>query len=383
MMVGRGSPGRPLFSAKNDKFLKSPHGEQPPKSQKQTQTESIHPNHRGKSKHYTSKLPPIYHIFEILILPLHHHPAINMTQNMTQQNNPPHSQNVSVLWNPNIIGLARIIGRNIANITCLCLLTIIASKGYAKSASDLKSFAHTTTHHTGFSKPPVLSKQYVNWWRHHGSPEPIMGWKGIDSLVKSNIPELNQLLDKQGKLVFLLNLKVSKKGKVDYIEIFDSNLPDTSIHSKLASELRKTLFTPFRSNKGKIINENCLVLMELSALMPSPDSMQNDTLIPNKEIKSARFLGGEDLFLRYVSNEFVYPGRCLDANINGYVLIRFMVDRNGFVSRCQIMEGSSACPEFGKEAIRIFYLCPKWIPATHEGKNINAYFQVPINMRVN
>jgi hypothetical protein len=47
------------------------------------------------------------------------------------------------------------------------------------------------------------------------------------------------------------------------------------------------------------------------------------------------------------------------------------------------MEGSSACPEFGKEAIRIFYLCPKWIPATHEGKNINAYFQVPINMRVN
>ena len=210
-----------------------------------------------------------------------------------------------------------------------------------------------------------------------------MGWKALDSLVKSNIPELNQIVNKQGKLVFLLNLKIGKKGKVDYVEIFDSNLPDTTIHSKLASALIKIPFTPYRSNKGKAIKENCLVLMELSSLLPSPESMQNDTLIPNKEIKSARFLGGEDLFLRYVSDEFVYPGRCLDANINGYVLIRFMVDRNGFVSRCQIMEGSSACPEFGKEAIRIFYLCPKWIPATHEGKNINAYFQVPINMRVN
>jgi TonB family protein len=240
-----------------------------------------------------------------------------------------------------------------------------------------------SNNNTQLAKPPVLSKQYVNWWRHNGSPAPVMGWKSLDSSVKSTIPELKQLVDKQGKLVFLLNLKVSKKGKVDNIEIFDSNLPDTSIHSKLASALYKVQFTPFRSNKGKIISENCLVLMELSALLPSPDSMQNDTLIPNKEIKSARFLGGEDLFLRYVSNEFVYPGRCLDANINGYVLIRFMVDRNGFVSRCQIMEGSSACPEFGKEAIRIFYLCPKWIPATHEGKNINAYFQVPINMRVN
>ena len=315
--------------------------------------------------------------------------SINMNQSMTQQIAPPHSHKYSALLNPNIIGLARIIGRKAAQTLCICLLTVIASIGYAKSAGYANSTVEIETsvllpiHNTNITKPPVLSKQHVNWWRHNGSPEPIMGWKALDSLVKSNITELNQVVDKQGKLVFLLNLKIGKKGKVDYVEIFDSNLPDTTIHSKLASALIKIPFTPYRSNKGKIISENCLVLMELSALLPSQESMQNDTLIPNKEIKSARFLGGEDLFLRYVSDEFVYPGRCLDANINGYVLIRFMVDRNGFVSRCQIMEGSSACTEFGKEAIRIFYLCPKWIPATHEGKNINAYFQVPINMRVN
>ena len=310
-------------------------------------------------------------------------PSINMNQSMNHQNTPPALFKYPHFRNTNINGFVRSIGQNAAHLICIGLLTIIASTGLSKSQIQVSTALVPSNNHAQLTKPPVLSKQYVNWWRHHGSPAPVMGWKSLDSSVKSTIPELNQLVDKQGKLVFLLNLKVSKKGKVDYIEIFDSNLPDTSIHSKLASELRKTLFTPFRSNKGKIINENCLVLMELSALLPSPDSMQNDTLIPNKEIKSARFLGGEDLFLRYVSNEFVYPGRCLDANINGYVLIRFMVDRNGFVSRCQIMEGSSACPEFGKEAIRIFYLCPKWIPATHEGKNINAYFQVPINMRVN
>lgn len=173
------------------------------------------------------------------------------------------------------------------------------------------------------------------------------------------------------------------KRKIDFSEIFDSNILDTTLLNKLNATLYKIPFTPYKSSKGKVIRENCLVLMELSALLPSPESMQNDTLIPNKEIKSARFLGGEDLFLRYVSDEFVYPNRCLDANINGYVLIRFMVDRNGLVSRCQIIEGSSACPEFGKEAIRIFYLCPKWIPATHEEKNINAYFQVPISLKIN
>ena len=382
-MAGRGFPGRPLFNVQTINFSKpewrttteitneNANGEHPSKSQRKIQAHTYPNSHPfiiflNYSFRFCTSIP-----------------SINMNQSMNHQNTPPALFKNPLLWNPSISGFTRIIGQNSAHLICIGLLTIIASTGISKSQTHISTAFMPSNNNTQLAKPPVLSKQYVNWWRHNGSPAPVMGWKSLDSSVKSTIPELNQLVDKQGKLVFLLNLKVSKKGKVDYIEIFDSNLPDTSIHSKLASALYKVQFTPFRSNKGKIINENCLVLMELSALLPSPDSMQNDTLIPNKEIKSARFLGGEDLFLRYVSNEFVYPGRCLDANINGYVLIRFMVDRNGFVSRCQIMEGSSACPEFGKEAIRIFYLCPKWIPATHEGKNINAYFQVPINMRVN
>jgi TonB family protein len=262
-------------------------------------------------------------------------------------------------------------------------LISVVTMGNLKSINNFSSISLAPIHNQHHAKPPVLSKQNVNWWRRQGSPEPIMGWKTLDSILKTNISELNQQVDKQGKWVFLLNLNVGKKGKVNFVEIFDSNVADTTLLNKLNSQLYKIPFTPYKSSKGKIIHENCLVLMELSALLPSEESMRNDTLISNKEIKSARFLGGEDLFLRYVSDEFVYPSRCLESEINGYVLIRFMVDRNGFVSRCQIIEGSRACPEFGKEAIRIFYLCPKWIPATHEGKNINAYFQVPISLKVN
>lgn len=283
----------------------------------------------------------------------------------------------------NTKGLIKFNGQNAKHLLWVILLFSVGTIGNLKSMDNFGSIAFAPRKNQHIAKPPVLSKQHVNWWRRKGSPEPIMGWKALDSIVKTNIPELNQQVDKQGKLVFLLNLKVGKKGKIHFAEIFDSNISDTTLLNKLIATLYKIPFTPYKSSKGKVIRENCLVLMELSALLPTPESMQNDTLIPNKEIKSARFLGGEDLFLRYVSDEFVYPSRCLESEINGYVLIRFMVDRNGFVSRCQIIEGSSACPEFGKEAIRIFYLCPKWIPATHEGKNINAYFQVPISLRIN
>lgn len=273
--------------------------------------------------------------------------------------------------------------QNASHRLLIFFLISVGTMGNLKSIDNFSSIGLAPMHNQHHTKPPVLSKQHVNWWRQQGSPEPIMGWKALDSILKINISELNQQVDKQGKLVFLLNLNVGKKGKVNFVEIFDSNVADTTLLNKLNSQLYNIPFSPYKSSKGKIIRENCLVLMELSALLPSEESMKNDTLISNKEIKSARFLGGEDLFLRYVSDEFVYPSRCLESEINGYVLIRFMVDRNGFVSRCQIIEGSRACPEFGKEAIRIFYLCPKWIPATHEGKNINAYFQVPISLKVN
>ena len=86
---------------------------------------------------------------------------------MTQQIAPPHSHKYSALLNPNIIGLARNIGRNVANLTCLCLLTIIASIGYAKSAGYAKSGVNIgpsvipSINYTQFAKPPVLSKQHV------------------------------------------------------------------------------------------------------------------------------------------------------------------------------------------------------------------------------
>lgn len=63
-MAGRGNPGRPLFENANHKFLKSPNGEPPPKSQKKYKCRaSIQITEENPSTHI-SKLPPIYHIFE-------------------------------------------------------------------------------------------------------------------------------------------------------------------------------------------------------------------------------------------------------------------------------------------------------------------------------
>ena len=141
-------------------------------------------------------------------------------------------------------------------------------------------------------------------------------------------------------------------------------------------------FTPYKSIKGKTLIENTLVMMEIPADFNQLETQPQDTTLPNKSISPARFLGGDDAFNKYVASAFRYPERCLESNISGYVRVRFMVDRRGIVTQCRIKEGTRNCPEFGIEAARILRACPKWIPATYNGHNISAWFEVPIALSV-
>jgi hypothetical protein len=75
----------------------------------------------------------------------------------------------------------------------------------------------------------------------------------------------------------------------------------------------------------------------------------------------ATFKGGETAFREYIVENFVYPKRCAKAKIDGYVLIKFMVDSTGAVTRVSALEETANCPEFTAEAIRVFESSPKWI----------------------
>lgn len=181
--------------------------------------------------------------------------------------------------------------------------------------------------------------------------------------------------------MILLNLQVSKKGRVIFAEIFDSNVLDSNILDSILFAVKSNGFTPLFGTKQKIIKETALVLMEISAPPSLLITLESDTFHSNKSITAARFLGGQDLFNRYISDQFIYPARCIEESIGGYVRIRFMVDRNGIVSRCTIKEYSKACAEFTDEANRVLFQCPKWIPAQFEGKNIAAWFEVPLSFK--
>ena len=99
------------------------------------------------------------------------------------------------------------------------------------------------------------------------------------------------------------------------------------------------------------------------------------------EVK-ARFPGGESEFYRYIAQKMQYPTRCMENEIRGQVMVRFMVDKTGSVSRVSVLKDVNACPEFSKEAIRVISTSPRWIPAQSNGRFVNSWMQIPIRFEM-
>lgn len=100
--------------------------------------------------------------------------------------------------------------------------------------------------------------------------------------------------------------------------------------------------------------------------------------------EEAKFPGGEEGFIRFVQEKFVYPERCLNEGINGNVELQFVVDKNGLISQLKITKKSDLCPEFESEAKRVLNLTNRmWTPAFLKGKPVISYRKVPIQMNIN
>lgn len=93
------------------------------------------------------------------------------------------------------------------------------------------------------------------------------------------------------------------------------------------------------------------------------------------------FPGGEKALYEYLSNHIQYPTEALNANKEGKVLLRFVVNEDGSVTMVDAIRGFG----FGSEAegIRVVSGMPKWKPARNNGRAVKVWFQVPIFFKLN
>ena len=133
-----------------------------------------------------------------------------------------------------------------------------------------------------------------------------------------------------------------------------------------------------RENRGWFISQYGPNRTTLTAAAAPTVSKSSKVYEVVEEMPS--FPGGKPAIAAYIAKTVKYPGPCLDNKIQGRVVCRFTVTKEGTVK--DIVVTKSVDPLLDKEAIRVISLMPKWIPGKHNGARVDAKYTLPVTFRL-
>ena len=82
----------------------------------------------------------------------------------------------------------------------------------------------------------------------------------------------------------------------------------------------------------------------------------------------------------WLSSHLQYPAVAAKNGIQGRVIVKFVVGRDGNVSQAQVVKGAD--PSLDREALRVVNSMPRWNPGIHNGQPANAWFTLPITFKI-
>ncbi len=90
--------------------------------------------------------------------------------------------------------------------------------------------------------------------------------------------------------------------------------------------------------------------------------------------------GGEAKLLEFLGQNLRYPKEARDAGIQGRVILSFVVEKDGRISRSKIMRGiGGGCDE---EALRVISIMDPWIPGKDNGVAVPVQYTFPVSFKL-
>ena len=90
--------------------------------------------------------------------------------------------------------------------------------------------------------------------------------------------------------------------------------------------------------------------------------------------------GGTESLLAYLKDNLKYPDICVKNNVQGRVIVTFVIEKDGSVADAEVVKGVNE--ELDAEAIRVISSMPKWKPGKQRGENVRVKYTVPVNFRL-
>jgi len=136
------------------------------------------------------------------------------------------------------------------------------------------------------------------------------------------------------------------------------------IHAQTESEISKDSIFMTCKQCDSLYNQIC------------PDTPYFFAGHPNPAI----FPGGYKKLMIFLKNNIQYPSECREKNIQGRVIVRFIIDESGKIICPYLCK--SIHPALDKEALRIVKLMPNWKSASKNGVPCKSCFSLPILFKI-
>lgn len=107
---------------------------------------------------------------------------------------------------------------------------------------------------------------------------------------------------------------------------------------------------------------------------PKRDETDYDQTFTKVEIESS-YPGGAAAWTRYLIKTLRYPQEAQDNEVQGAVVVQFIVDKEGNVSDVEAISGPN---ELRDEAVRVIKKSGKWNAAIQNGRKVKSYKKQPI-----
>ncbi len=109
---------------------------------------------------------------------------------------------------------------------------------------------------------------------------------------------------------------------------------------------------------------------------PEPEVKPKEEEIFVAVEQQAEFPGGTAAMMKWLNNNVRYPESAQQNDIQGRVIVKFVVEKDGSIGKAEILKGVDR--DLDREALRVVKKMPKWQPGKNNGVAVRSYFNLPV-----
>ena len=172
----------------------------------------------------------------------------------------------------------------------------------------------------------------------------------------------------------IVSFLVEKDGSISNVEVIKS------VHELLDKEALRVVNAMPKwkpgMEKGQPVRARFCVPISFKSQQSAEDKEEVSEFLEDMP----EFPGGEKAMMQWIAQNIQYPKEAAKANIEGSVIVSFLVEKDGSISNVEVIK--SVHELLDKEALRVVNAMPKWKPGMEKGQPVRARFHIPVIFKI-